>query len=90
MKIKEDYVLADLDDHVVAVAVGEEAEKFKGIIRMNETAAFIWKKLDQGMKAEEIAQKMVEEFSGVDYETALSSTNDVINKMEKAGLFLNE
>ena len=42
MRIKDNYVLQEVADEYIVVPVGEESQKLGGIIRLNETGAFLW------------------------------------------------
>ena len=41
MKLKEDFIIHESADGDVLLAVGEEAQRFHGIVKLNETAGFI-------------------------------------------------
>ena len=45
MKIKNGFILRNVSDAYVVVAVGEAAKDFNGMITLNETGAFLWKTL---------------------------------------------
>lgn len=87
MKIKDEFVVAEVDDRFVAVPVGAANEEFSGIIRMNETGTFIFKCLQEGMDEEHIAKKILDEFSDVDYDTALCCVKKITNQIKEEGLF---
>ena len=42
MKIKSGFVLEKVGGGYLAVAVGKRAAEFSGMVRMNETGAFLW------------------------------------------------
>lgn len=42
MRLKVTFECVELDDHIVAVPVGEGAQNFRGVIKLNETAAEIF------------------------------------------------
>ena len=64
MKISENYVLQRVIDEYIAVPVGEEAGKLKGVIKLNETGAFLWEKLCQKNNTmEELVDALMSEFS---------------------------
>ena len=44
MKIKQGFMLREVAGNYVVVAVGEASKKFNGVINLNESGAFIWKK----------------------------------------------
>ena len=42
MKIKDGFVLEEVGGSYLAVAVGECAGNFNGMVRLNGTGAFLW------------------------------------------------
>ncbi|MBQ1211260.1 MAG: PqqD family protein [Clostridia bacterium] len=53
MKTKNGFMRRKLGTQEVIVAVGEASKQFSGIIRLNETGAFLWDKLAEGNMTEE-------------------------------------
>ena len=47
MKIKNGFVLEQIGDSYVAVALGEAASTFRGFVKMNKTGAFLWNLLTE-------------------------------------------
>lgn len=63
MKIKEGFVLEKLGSSYLAVATGEAALGFKGLVRMNETGAFMWNIVkDNDKKIEELVSALASEY----------------------------
>lgn len=60
MKIKEGFVIREVMGNYVAVAVGEASKSFRGMIKLNRTAADIWRMIDKGMSEDEICRAMLE------------------------------
>lgn len=60
-KLKYTFELMDLDDRKVAVPVGNGAEEFRGVVKLNESAAEIFELLKQdtteGMVIAELKKK---------------------------------
>ena len=86
MKIKEGMILSEIGDAYVAVPVGKSAEEFHGLVRLNESAAEIWKKIEAGMTTEEIAAKLAEDYINLDPAAAREAVNSVIKPLVAAGL----
>ena len=42
MRIKDNFVLQQIVDEYIVVPVAEESERLHGIIKLNETGAFLW------------------------------------------------
>lgn len=70
MKTKYSFEMMELDDGLVAVPVGEEASKFHGVLKVNETAAAILKLLEQETTEEDIVEELLKEYSGDKKEVA--------------------
>ena len=63
MKIKEGFVIEKVGGQYLAVAVGERADTFNALIRMNATGAYIWDKLSEGDKThEQMLELMASEY----------------------------
>ena len=62
VKIKEGFVLRQVMGNYVAVAVGEASKSFRGMIKLNATAAKIWALVVDGLDESEIVEKMAEEY----------------------------
>ena len=61
MKIKSGFVLEKVGGEYLAIAVGELADSFNGMVRLNETGAFLWKLLDESeYTRDELAKKLAE------------------------------
>ena len=66
MKIKAGFILRDVAGKTFVVATGELSKNFKGMITLNETGKFIWKLLENDATKEEIVDKMLEVYEGVE------------------------
>lgn len=60
MKLKDNFITQDVEDIQFLVPVGGEA--FQGIVRSNETAAFIVNCLKKETTEEAIAEALLEEY----------------------------
>lgn len=86
MKIKEGFVLRNICGDYVVIAVGKQTLDFQGIIKLNETGAFLWEKLQQDCTAEELLTAMQAEYA-VDEATAREDIRAFIDSLQAAGLF---
>ena len=62
MRIKEKYVKTELGEEALLVPVGEEAEQFRGVVRLNETAAYIVDLLRQDRTEKELTDALLEAY----------------------------
>lgn len=49
MKIKKNFILQEVANEYLVVPIAEEADRLNGIIRLNETGAFLWNCLETGV-----------------------------------------
>lgn len=86
MRIKDGFVTREVMGMTVAVPVGERAEQFRGMVKLNDSGALIWDAIARGLTEEEIARELVDTYSQVDYEKALQDTRKVIGQLKEAGI----
>ena len=85
MKIKEGFVLQELVDECIVVPIGDEADRIHGVIKLNETGAFLWNLLAQKDQTE---QDLVDEITGkysADPDTAKGDVADFIETIKGYG-----
>lgn len=70
MKIKKEYVLRNVAGENIVLPTGIAARNTNAMITLNETAVFIWKKLQEGREKEEIVKDMLDEYD-IDEEIAI-------------------
>ena len=85
MKIKEGFVLKEIDNNFIVVAIGEAVKTFNGMIQLNETSAFLWKLLESGKEEREMAEEFAKEY-GVSLEIATNDVNEFIQNLKEANL----
>lgn len=86
MKLKNTYVLTEIGEMIVAVPVGEGVEDSRHVVQLNETAADIWRGLEQGKSLAEIAADLVEDYDGIDLEKAADCVNRAVETLRNAGI----
>lgn len=86
MKIKEGFVVEKVGNAYLAVAVGERADSFNALIRMNSTGAYIWEKLaERDMTEGELLAVMKAEYDAPE-ELLLRDISAFVNKLREGGL----
>ena len=73
MKIKDGFILRKIAGEDIVVPIGNNIADFNGVIRLNESAAFLWKVLQEEISKEDLVNSLIEEY-GIDKSLA---TNDV-------------
>lgn len=62
MKIKEGYILRKVGIQFVVAATGKASEHFNGMMRLNESGAFAFRLMQQGITEEELIIRLMEEY----------------------------
>jgi len=76
MKLKYNFVSNEVADKIVAVAVGDDLQKFNGFIKMNDTGAYIFNMLKNDVTEEEIVAAMKKDYSDATEEEIRESVNE--------------
>jgi hypothetical protein len=86
MKFKKGYRLRSLGQEFILVAEGLEAVDFSRMISMNESAAFLWKEVEEkDFDAEMLATLLVDNY-GITRETAQNDVAALLKSWLAAGL----
>ena len=86
MKIKNGFVLEKVGDSYLSCATGKLAKEFSGFVRLNETGAFLWNILANGVESkEEIVAKMLAEYD-ISEEIASKDIDAFIANLAKSGI----
>ena len=85
MKLKSGIIINEINGDYVAVAAGEAGKAFNGMIKMNGTAAFIAKTLQNETDEDGVVSALLAEYE-VDEDTARQNVRAVIEKFKAAGL----
>ena len=85
MKVKDGFYLTAIGTDFVIIASTPEAKKvFDGMLRLNETGAFLWKKLVDSATEAELADALAAEY-GVSAEVAAKDTADFLDIIRSVG-----
>lgn len=88
MKLKYQFIVRKVAGSAVAVAVGDRAEEFNGMIKLNPTAEFIFEKLNNGdFSSDELAKSVCEAYN-IDLETAVQAVSSLISSLDSNGLLI--
>lgn len=63
MKIKSGFILREMDDMNIVVAVGDKAKAFNGVVTLNPTAVTMWKALEKGCTRDELVEAVLAEYN---------------------------
>ena len=89
MKIKEGYILRNVAGSFVVVPIGEATLEFNGMMNLNETGAFLFEKMIDGISRDDLIKALTDEYD-VDDETAAGDVDAFIEKVKEQDLFEEE
>lgn len=85
MKIKKGFMLRNIANNYIVVAVGEASKDFSGVINLNETGAFLWEKISNGCNEDQLVECLLEEYN-VSEEVARNDVKTFVNKLKEANV----
>lgn len=85
MKIKENYVMREVAGQAIVIAIGEESERFKGMINLNQTGREVWICLEKGLNLKQITKKIVEKYD-VNQNVAEKDVESMVERLYKIGV----
>ncbi len=87
MKIKEGFVLRQVAGQWMAVPIGRMTEKVRGVIALNDTAADIWKILQEDHTEQEVTDILRQNYDPDDGELE-ESVKEFIRTLETSGILI--
>lgn len=85
MKLINDCSTVELDGELILVPIGKAREKVHGIIRFNETAAFIVNCLKEETTLAQIVNKVLSEYA-IERSEAEKHVNTLVGQLRATGL----
>ncbi len=86
MKIKDNFLLKNVAGKTIVVPVGSVAINFNAVVTLNDTGAFLFKKLQEtDCTEQDLADAICAEYS-VERETALKDISVFVAKINDAGM----
>ena len=80
MKLKDGFLLREIAGRIVVVPTGNTFD-LNLMITLNNTARFLWERLEKGAEAGELVDALLEEYD-VDRETAAKAVADFCEKLK--------
>ena len=82
MKLKYNFVTNEVADKIVAVAVGDDLEKFGGFIKMNGTGAYIFNMLKNDVTEDEIVTAMLKDYEDATEQEVRETVKEFTGKLK--------
>ena len=84
MKLNENFVLREIAGNYVILPLGSASVDLNGMLKLNESGAFLWKVLETGADAEGLVQALTGEYT-VSQEQARADVAEFLEKLVQAG-----
>ena len=85
MTFKYHFELQPIAGQYVAVAIGKNAEKFSGVIRLNESGAKIFELLQQGKSEDDTVAEMLNIYAASEADIR-KDVDKIVNMLVEKGL----
>jgi hypothetical protein len=85
MKIKDGFILRKIANTDMVVPIGNNIADFNGIITLNESAAFLWRKLKEGLELPVIMDALMKEYN-ISSELAKEDTQQFMARLRQADM----
>ena len=85
MRLKEGFVIHNVGEEHIAVATGETANEFNGLVRNNAAASAIMEQLQTATTEGEIVEAMLARYE-VSREQAAADVHRIVEQLKEAGL----
>lgn len=86
MKLKYNFVVNQVADKMVAVAVGDDLAKFNGFIKMNDIGAEIFQILKNDVTLDEVVAQMLKKHPESTLEEVTEVVTDFVEKLKAEGI----
>jgi hypothetical protein len=85
MHLKYTFETMELDDRIVAVPLNENMDEYRGIVKLNETAAFIFNLLREDVTEDDLVNAL-ENVYDAPREVLLSDIKKYLHEFQEKGL----
>ena len=82
MKLKYNFIVNKVADNYMAVPVGNDVVDFNGILKLNETAAFIIEQLNKEVTYDALISAVEQHFD-CENEDAVKSVDNIVNVLKE-------
>ncbi len=87
MRIKDGFALKTIAGTNVVVPLGDNTVTFRAVVTLNDSGAFLWRKLIEDTTEEALLKAMMTEYA-VDEETARADISEFLENLKKANMLV--
>ena len=85
MKIRNGFIIREVGNQPVVVAVGAASQFFNGMIKLNSTGEFLFKELKKDKTEDDLVKALTDKYE-VDEETARADVHAFVETLAKPGI----
>lgn len=89
MHLKYEFVISEVGGAYCAVCVGDDMDKYNGLIKMNKTSAYIFNLLFEDITFDEIVKKLSQKYDATP-EVLTKETEKFLKTLESENILSNE
>ncbi len=87
MKLKKGFIISKVNDEYIAVAADEAGKVFTGMLKMNQTAAFIAEQLKNEITMDALVSVVCQKYD-VTEQIAEESVKSTVENLRKTGILI--
>lgn len=88
MRLKYEFSIMDMGDEYAAVSVGDDADKFHGMLKLNKVSADILNQLQNETDTVQVQNYLKEQYPDSSEDEIKKLLTDFINQLVKEGLLI--
>ena len=85
MRVNPNFEFVNVANDYMLIPVGEEMERFKGTVVLNEVSSFVLEQLKSGLTEDDIVKSIIEEYD-VDLNTAKADVHEALSRLKILGI----
>lgn len=84
MHASKDYILREIAGETILIPSGAAAQKFNGLVTLNELGSFIWSTLAEDMTLDALTTRITDAYE-IDAATAKADAEEFLAELRKVG-----
>lgn len=84
MRAARDYIMREIAGETILIPSGSAAQKFNGLITVNELGGFIWSILAEDVSLDTIVERITSDYE-VDADTARTDAMEFLDELRRVG-----
>lgn len=84
MHASKDYILREIAGETILIPSGAAAQKFNGLVTLNELGSFIWNALSEDLALDALTARITDVYE-IDAATAKADAEEFLAELRKVG-----